>query len=155
MSTDRRPTLGHLARRLLGTVRARPLDDSELAWVREHLGPAEFEIWSSMDWRDQRHSVTVARRFLDVSGAATSPDQGVVAALLHDVGKASANLSTLERILVSVIGGRTERQRRYVEHEALGLEMCRRAGSDPIVLELLSGIGDPDVLDALRRADDL
>lgn len=155
MSTVRRPRWTHLARRLVGTWRARPLDVAELAWVRQRLRPAEFELWMAMDWRDQRHAVTVARRFLEAPGTTVASEPGVVAALLHDVGKSVAPLSTMERVLVSVVGGRTDRQRRYQQHEAIGLDMCRRAGTDPVVLDLLAGIGQRDVLAALRRADDL
>lgn len=150
-----RPRWTHLARRLLGTWRARPLDAAELAWVRQRLGSAEFELWSSMDWRDQRHALTVAHRYLVDPGVPTSADLAVVAALLHDVGKARARLSTTERVLVAVIGARTERQRQYLRHESAGLDLCRRAGTDPVVLGLLAGVGDPAVVRALRRADDL
>lgn len=155
MSVAARPRWSHLARRLVGTLRARPLEEAEVAWVKQRLGSDEFEIWSSMDWRDQRHALTVAHRYLVDPGVPTVADLAVVAALLHDVGKAIANLSTAERVLVAVIGARTERQRRYRQHEAIGLDLCREAGTDPAVLDLLAGVGDPVVLGALRRADDL
>lgn len=155
MSAKARPRWSHLARRLIGTWRARPLDDTERSWVEQRLGPDEFELWTSMDRRDQRHALTVARRYLLDPGLPATADLGVVAALLHDVGKATANLSTVQRVLVSLIGARTERQRRYRQHEAIGLDLCRRAGTDPVVLDLLAGIGDPALLEALRRADDL
>lgn len=155
MSADRRPRWSHLARRLYGTWRARPLDEDELAWVRHRLRPVEFDLWTAMDWRDQRHALTVAQRFLEAPSTTAGADLAVVAALLHDVGKSVAPLSTKERVLVALVGARTDRQRRYRQHEAIGLDMCRHAGTDPIVLDLLAGIGERDVLAALRRADDL
>lgn len=155
MSAVRRPRWSHLARRLIWTWRARPLGEDELAWVRECLRPTEFALWTAMDWRDQRHAVTVAHRFLDAPGTTAGADPAVVAALLHDVGKSVAPLSTKERVLVALVGARTDRQRRYQQHEAIGLGLCRDAGTDPVVLELLAGIGERDVLAALRRADDL
>lgn len=155
MSAVSRPRWSHLARRLYGTWRSRPLGEDELAWVRQRLRRTELALWMAMDWRDQRHAVTVARRYLEAPGSTVASDAAVVAALLHDVGKSAAPLSTLERVIVALVGGLTERQRRYQQHEVIGLDMCREAGTDPNVLALLAGTGDDDVVAALRRADDL
>lgn len=151
--------LVHLSRRWWGTVRARPLEADEISWVRERLSEAEFALWITMDWRDQRHALLVAQRFEALRSAApaiaVSEREAVAAALLHDVGKAESQLSTLERVVVTIVGGRTERFRSYVDHESVGWELCRRAGSSSITLDLLAGAGDPLLQDLLQRADDL
>lgn len=151
--------LVHLSRRWWGTLRARPLSHDELAWVRERLSDEEFRLWSTMDWRDQRHAHQVAQRFETswrTERDSVAPErEAVAAALLHDVGKAESQLSTLERVLVTVLGGRTSRFRSYLDHETIGWEMCRRAGSSVITLDLLAGRGDPAVQELLRRSDDI
>lgn len=137
------------------------LTEDEQTWVRQFLLDDEFTLWMTMDWRDQRHALQVAHRFAasmeDASSGVESTQKRAVmaAALLHDVGKAISQLSTVERVLVTVIGGRTERFRSYLDHESLGLDLCRKAGSDRITLDLLGGNGDPTVQNLLRRADEI
>jgi hypothetical protein len=53
------------------------------------------------------------------------------------------------------VGPRTRRFREYHDHETIGLDMCRRAGSTERTLSLLEGRGNQRVVDALRRADDI
>lgn len=146
----------HLARRWWGTVRARPLDEVDLAWVRDVLSPSEGELWQSMDWRDRTHSYIVARRFESLIGpGAERRRAALAAALLHDVGKVQSHLSTIERVAATVLRGGSERFRAYLNHEAIGVELCRQAGSEPETLELLDGRGDEVTLSQLRRADQL
>lgn len=146
----------HLIRRWWGTIRAEPLGVSELEWVRSTLHASEWNMWVAMDWRDQRHAHQVARRFVEtIPGEETPTRAAIAAALLHDVGKVASGLTTFERVLASILGGRTARWRAYIGHEAIGLDMCRRAGSDPETLALLSGEGDEVVRRRLARADDL
>lgn len=146
----------HLIRRWWGTIRAVPLEASELEWVRSTLLPAEWTLWSAMDWRDQRHSHHVARRFVEPIPGENAPSRSeIAAALLHDVGKTASRLTTVERVVATIVGGRTERFRTYRDHEVIGLDMCRRAGSDPVTLALLAGEGDDTMRRRLSRADDL
>lgn len=147
---------GHLIRRWWGTIRAKPLTVSELDWVRSNLLPEEWSLWSAMDHRDQSHSYLVARRFVEPIPGENPPSRSAIAAaLLHDVGKVASELTTFERVLATIIGGRTERFRAYFDHESIGLGLCRRAGSDPETLALLAGEGDDAVRRRLSRADDL
>lgn len=146
----------HLVRRWWRTVRAEPLSPAEQEWVRIQLLTSEWSLWSTMDWRDQRHSFQVARRFEEaMSGSIPLARSAIAAALLHDVGKAASRLSTYERVLVTLIGGRTERWRAYLDHEAAGVDLCRRAGSDPQTLALLAGEGDERLQQGLQRADEI
>lgn len=151
----------HLGKRLWGSVRASAPTEDEQMEVRQFLLDDEFTLWMTMDWRDQRHALQVAHRFasaMDVDDSWTSSThkrEAMAAALLHDVGKAISRLSTVERVMVNVIGGRTERFRQYLEHESLGLDLCRRAGSAQTTLDFLGGKGDPAVQNQLRWADEI
>jgi hypothetical protein len=73
---------------------------------------------------------------------------------LHDIGKIDANLGTGERVVATVLGPRIDRWRRYHDHERIGTELCRRAGSTSVTLAVLS---DPDhpVARLIRAADDI
>lgn len=146
----------HLIRRWWRTIRATPLTDAEQEWVFVQLLASERVLWSVMDWRDQRHSYHVARHFAEMfSGEDPPARSAIAAALLHDVGKTVSGLTTFERVLASVLGGRTERWRAYLDHEAIGLDQCRRAGSDPATLALLDGEGSKEFQRRLQQADDI
>lgn len=144
-------SLGHLSRRFVGSwSRAEPSVD-DLAWVSGHLLPAEFAWWSSMAVQDRRHSIEVARRFVALRPDASCAE--IAGALLHDVGKQTAALGTIARVVATVVGPRTARFRQYHDHEVLGAAMLRGAGSDPVTVELVEGGGA--AADVLRRADDV
>lgn len=132
-------SVGHLARRFFGSLsRAEPAA-TDVAWVREQLADAEWSAWSAMAVQDRRHSIVVARRFVVVRPAATRAE--TAGALLHDVGKQVAGLGTIARVVATVVGPRTVRFARYHDHEALGAEMLRGAGSDPATIDLVEGRG--------------
>lgn len=145
--------LVHLVRRALGSMSNAPITDAERAVARDVLGSAEFEVWSKMDGRDQRHSLQVLARFDDMVPGA--PRTWRAAALLHDVGKISSRLGWSMRILATVVGPRGERFRRYYDHERLGGEMLRLV-SDAETVALVAGESDDEkATRALRAADDL
>ncbi len=73
-------------------------------------------------------------------------------ALLHDVGKTASGLGTLRRVVATLVGPRTDRLRRYHDHEAIGADMAARAGSDPVTVALIRGEGPG--ADDLQAADD-
>jgi predicted HD phosphohydrolase len=106
-----------------------------------------------MSVADRSHAITVARRFGAMLPGATR--EALAAALLHDVGKVASNLGSTARVVATIVGPRGERFRRYHDHEALGIEMCRKAGSAKFTLDLLEGHGPPRQLLALRNADHL
>lgn len=153
--------LRHLGRRLWGSWRATPLNEKELAWVRTFLRDGEFTVWISMAWRDQRHAFQVAQRFVTLTTKfspsldSTLDRDAMAAALLHDVGKATTPLSTGQRVVATLVGGRTQRFRSYLDHEAVGYELCRQVGSTDTTLDLLAGRGDPLLVALLRQADEI
>jgi len=141
----------HLVRRFLGSLSRAEPSEAQIVWARGWLTDAEWVCWQSMPVQDRRHSLEVARRFVDVRPAASRAE--MAAALLHDVGKQQSGLGTLARVAATVVGPRTPRFRQYHDHEALGAAMLAASGSDSVTVELVLGRGA--AADALRVADDL
>jgi len=130
----------HLARRFFGSLSRRPPDASDQAWVDEHLDAAQLALWARLGAPDQRHSITVARRFVAIRPAATTPE--IAGALLHDIGKLNGPLGVVGRVVATVVGPRGRRLRAYHDHEDLGAALLRDAGSDEVTVELVAGRGD-------------
>lgn len=148
---DRFGHLGHLSRRFLGSLSSRPPTSEDETWARRHLLSVEVEWWARMRDVDRRHAVHVARRFQARRPEATRAE--IAGALLHDVGKVESDLGTVARVVATVVGPRTARFRRYHDHERIGADLLRRAGSDPVTIELVGGHGA--AADDLRAADDV
>ena len=123
-------------------------------FARRVLTVGEYDVWSKMTVADRRHSVVVARRF--VTFVPHADEAEIAAALLHDVGKVLAPLTTTERIVATLIRpiARPRRWHAYYRHEEIGLDLCRTIPSRGRTLELLAGVDDP-MFDALQRADDV
>lgn len=121
------------------SLRAGPPTPADDAWAESQLLPGEVALWRRMDDIDRAHSVRVARRFAEARDAATRAE--IAGALLHDVGKIECGLGVWGRVAASVLGGRTERFRSYLDHERIGAELAAAAGSDPATVELISERG--------------
>jgi hypothetical protein len=141
----------HLVRRFVGSLSRRPPSAADEGWVRDGLADGEWALWEQMAVADRRHSVLVARRFIERRPSATRAE--MAGALLHDVGKIDAGLGTLARVVATLVGPRTDRFRRYHDHEHIGAELLESAGSDPVTVALVRGSGDAFV--DLRAADDI
>jgi putative nucleotidyltransferase with HDIG domain len=129
--------LGHLAVRFAGSVRARPLDRADLAFVRHHLRPGELACWERLGPADRAESLATARATLGALGPDPDP-AWVAAALLHDVGKAETRLGSLGRAWATLAAGLAGHGRarawpnavgRYVNHDELGAQRLRQAGA--------------------------
>ena len=144
-------SISHLVRRFATSLSRRPPSASDTAWAVEQMLPAEADLWRRMTVQDRRHSILVARRFVDLVPSASRPE--VAGALLHDVGKLASGLGTFSRVLATVIGPRTDVFRRYHEHDRLGAEMLAAAGSEVVTIELAHGRGHR--AQALRQADNI
>ena len=158
----------HLARRFFGALDPRGPSDDDEAWVAERLNEGEQELWARMSGPDRRHAVGVARRIADAD--ATHGRWVTVAALLHDVGKVDADLSTLARVPATLAGivardllaGGNGRVARYLRHDVIGAELLTAAGSDGRVVTWAREHHlaperwtlDADVAHALKDADD-
>jgi hypothetical protein len=137
----------HLARRFTGSVSRREPTAQDTAWAESQLLTPELELWRRLPVADRRHSIDVARRFESMGEWTREETAG---ALLHDVGKLESDLGTWGRVAATVVGPRTRRFRLYYDHESIGADMLTAAGSAPVTIYLLLGIGRaaPALLDA-------
>lgn len=119
------------------------------AWADAQLTPAELVLWRRLGNADRRHAIEVGRRFVAI--APEAPSAAVAGVLLHDIGKLDSNLGTMARVVATLVGPRTERFRRYHDHERIGADLLRAAGSDPLTVSTAEG--DGPWADALRAAD--
>ncbi len=116
------------------------------------LSPAELELWRRLQHQDRAHALRVLSRFSGLRPSA--PESEIRGVLLHDVGKSVAGLGLASRIAATVLGPRRARWRDYLDHERIGAGLLREAGSQEATWRLLLGEGDPEALQAFRRADD-
>lgn len=129
----------HLISRFFWSLRAAPPAPADEAWAQSQLLPGEVALWRRMSDMDRAHSVRVARRFADARSQATRAE--IAGALLHDVGKVECGLGVWGRVAASVLGGRTQRFRAYLDHERIGAELAAAAGSDPATVDLIAERG--------------
>lgn len=141
----------HLARRFAGSLSRREPEPHREAWAQSQLLPGELALWRRMSPQDRRHSIEVARRYRDLVETTTRDE--LAAALLHDVGKIDCGLGTFGRVAATVVGPRTERFRRYHDHERVGVDLLTAAGSTEPTLALARWEGPRAA--ALRVADDV
>jgi hypothetical protein len=130
--------LAHLTARFFGSLDPRGPSADDEEWVADLLGEGEQELWARMSGPDRRHAAGVAHRV-----ERTHPEREIlVAALLHDVGKVDADLSTVARV-PATLAGLLARDRvtqgegrvaRYLRHDAIGAELLAEAGSAPLVV---------------------
>ena len=139
----------HLAKRFLGSLSSVAPTVADEVWAESFLLDGELALWRRLSNVDRRHAIHVTRRF-EALGSWTRDE--MAAALLHDIGKIASQLSTLERVGATILGSRTERWRRYRDHERIGVELCREAGSSAATLAILCN-QPSDSVTALRRAD--
>lgn len=138
----------HLTRRFVGSLSpASPRAEDE-AWAQAHLSEREWALWRRLSPADRRHSLAVARRVKRALGGEATTAV-VAAALLHDIGKLASGLGTWGRVVATVAGSGTERQRArrwaegtgparrlglYLRHAPIGADMLAEAGSDNITV---------------------
>lgn len=140
--------LAYRARQFFLALQARP--PSDLQTAQTLLSPALLELFRGLQSDEQSHSLSVLRRLREQGE--NDPDL-LVAALLHDVGKARFPLRLWERVWIvlvkSLLPGYAARwgagaprgiHRSLViaaRHPAWGAEMAQQAGASPRVVELI------------------
>ena len=142
----------HLIKRAVGSLSQKPPSPQDVVIVSQVLNIAELAVWSDMQFRDQRHSIVVLRRFDVLLPDAATAERA--AALLHDVGKNISGLGFFLRVIATVVGPRGQRFAKYHDHESLGAELIR-SFSDPRTVALIGGIADDDVSRLLETADEI
>lgn len=147
----------HLMRRFVGSLSRTSPDKCDIVWVYESLLASEFDLWSRMAAHDQRHSIEVARRFIDLCPEASRDH--IAAALLHDIGKVESHLGVLGRVVATIVGSRGKKFRVYHDHELIGLRLCRTAGSSAETLRVLDwshiDAANDTIVGYLRQADQI
>ena len=142
----------HLVKRAVGSLSQSPPSPVGIAKAQDVLNQAEFELWTAMQFRDQRHSIVVLDRFDALVPNALQSERA--AALLHDVGKNVSGLGFLSRVIATLVGSRNRRFTDYHNHENLGAELLC-AISDPRTVELVRGTSVDEVSLLLQTADDI
>ena len=142
----------HLVKRAVSSLLQTPPTEQDLVIVTGILNDAEYSVWLKMQFRDQRHSIIVLRRFDEL--APESPREERAAALLHDVGKNVSGLGFASRVVATVVGPRSRRFAEYHNHETLGGELLRSI-SERRTIELVSGTAVDNVSLLLKAADDI
>ena len=142
--------VGYRARQLWRTISAEPIASEQLDEVRAILSDDEYELFLRYDMADRQHCYRVMRLLHD-SGA--RDHDLLVAALLHDVGKTQVSLTSLDRILGTIVergwSGRLEQwggepptgwHRPFsvrVQHAEWGAQMAEAAGCSPTTVYLI------------------
>jgi len=161
----------HLSKRFFTSLRPRPVDDADLAFVKLTLTPAEYGEWEQLSSADKAESLATARRAAHALGP-DADDTWLAVALLHDVGKTDAHLGTFGRVGATMIAAVVSHGRarhyggaigRYVGHDDLGAARLRKAGARPEAVawaeahhrrELWARTGiSPDICKILSAAD--
>ena len=145
--------LVHLVKRLITSLVRRDVSEAELNMVRSKLSASEYVLWVQFASADQRHSVLVASRFTALRPEAS--DNEIAGVLLHDIGKIRSNLSTLQRVVATVVGPRTRRFALYHQHEEIGADMLRQLGSHTEVIAIVNQTCNADAAAAFCAADNI
>ena len=145
------------------------VSDEEKSAAKLLLGPALWPLFAQLPVNDQRHGLDVLDTVIELEG---QPDRLLQqAALLHDVGKAGAQFSVMERSLTVFLRAASPRllqvlrrarprfARRYelyLDHARIGAERLRAAGAPElaaVVAEHHHSSPSSAVTRRLQRAD--
>lgn len=173
MRRTRLAAVVYRVRQFFGALTAGALNQRDRALVRQSLSPAQRALFERMSPNDQQHAVAVVRTLID---AGWSDAELIQAALLHDAGKAAADIGLSYRVAVVLLRAfwpaglnrlaATESGWRrpfhvHQRHPEIGAQLAAEAGSSGRVVELIrhhQHPGDGETitreLAALKRADE-
>jgi hypothetical protein len=164
------------ARQLGRSLRASALNETESAYIRMVLNPAQRALFEALPLYEQRHAYNVCRTL--VSGGYSSDMELLQAALLHDLGKhdpttgrtipiwvkvanVAATMTLGPRFVARLARPDPPNHWRYLfwlqtTHEERGAQLAQQAGSTPRVITLVGGQQPDDpAAKTLKWADDL
>jgi hypothetical protein len=165
----------HLRVRQLGrSLRARPLDRTELETVSRVLSVAQLKLFLQLPVYEQRHALNV---YSTLVAGGYADRELLQASLLHDIGKYDAVTGRsipiwgkVANVVLCKIGGENLVHKlgkeqptswRYIfwlqtHHEKRSAHLAQAAGSSPCVVALLGGTVSPgdSLARALKWADD-
>ncbi len=165
----------HLAKRFFSSIFSRNLDIETERRLLSLLSREEKELYFAQPRIDRIHSIRNAKSII---GAPSTVYEGdlIVAAALHDIGKAEAQLGVLGRVLATLLHGFLSIERirswggkegfrkqinSYCLHSERGAELLEEAGSKQIVItwarhhhDLEEDVVLPaDIFSVLEKAD--
>ena len=152
MTISNRIVVPRRVRRFFAVLGAKPLGSTEAALLRDWLAEPQLALFRRMELADQRHCLKV----FEILRRDGWEDRDLLqAALLHDCGKAEANLSVWHRVLIDVLRWRSPRllcwlSRRAprplaeplrvgLAHDEIGAAAARRAGCSERAVALVRG----------------
>ena len=142
----------HLVQRFFGSLSSKEPSEADQDWALGWLLPTEGALWRQLGVEDKRHTLRVARAYLRANPHAERDE--MAAALLHDIGKIHGQLSTLMRVAAKVVGPRTRKFKLYHDHEEIGADMLRKAGSSQLTITMIDGSCERlELLSQLLAAD--
>jgi hypothetical protein len=139
------------------------LSRGDIRFAREHLSERQTRLFLTMELRDQRHAVEVARRLR----RGTDDEALLAAALLHDCGKGNVpvwlrvlNVASADAVGLLAKEGAGWRGSAYrlKHHVELSARLADEAGSAPMSVRLIRGEVQPDEAwryELLMAADDV
>ena len=143
----------HLAKRALLSIGNASVSSTDQQWIANTLNDHELALWQQFTNPDKRHSVMVARKFIaEVPNASRKHLAGV---MLHDIGKIKSNLSTLMRVIATLVGPRGQRFTVYHNHERVGVQLLREINSEAETISILDGSCETGIYKAFLRADNI
>lgn len=143
----------HLVKRALFSIGNASVSSTDQQWIANTLNGRELALWQQFTNPDKRHSVMVARRFIaEVPNASRKHLAGV---MLHDIGKIKSNLSTLMRVIATLVGPRGQRFTTYHNHEKVGVQLLREINSEAETISILDGSCETGIYKAFLRADNI
>jgi hypothetical protein len=133
-------------RQVIQALRPR-IDAADLSLVRDLLDERQRQLFETMERRDQRHAIEVARRLMSAGAA---PEDLLVAALLHDCGKGEVPVwlrvayvlapRLVAQAACAPASGWRGAAYRLVNHAQIGAEHASEAGVSPRAAALVRGV---------------
>jgi len=145
------------------------IEDNDIGYVKKNLNSEEYNLFSRLSRQEQKHSIRVSRDVeLECAKTGFAPDEMVKVALLHDIGKITRKLGSIDKAILVILdklsGGMIRNLKDfpkidvYFNHGNIGCEILRNVDLSERALYLIKNHhdrsikGDPE-LDILISCD--